>query len=57
MIEEELMKKLKKLGADIISKPMSEKENNEALDAKFVTEKTGAAVSEEELELIKRLIP
>ena len=27
------------------------------LDAKFITERTGAAVSEEELEMLKKLIP
>jgi len=57
MNEEELQKKLKKLRADIIGKPRGEKETNELLDAKFVTERTGAAVSEEELEMLKKLMP
>ena len=57
MIEDELMKKLKKLRADIISEPRGEKETNDLLDAKFIAERTGAAVSEEELEMLKKLMP
>ena len=56
MTEKEMMEKLKKLRADIISKPRGEKETNELLDAKFIAERTGGAVSEEELEMLKKLM-
>ena len=49
--EEELKKKLNKMSKDF------KMPTTEDLDNKFLNEVTGAAVSEEELKLIKSLLP